>query len=92
MSLLIPVFPSLQLQEIAALSSQFEMVNTSDEDEPEDVKFSPDGGYVPRILFFTPEGELLTHVDNPKGHPQYKYYHYETPSIVTAMSEALNKY
>lgn len=78
-------------KEIADLSSQFEMVNVADEEEPQEAKYSPDGGYVPRILFFAPHGEFKGHVNNPKGHPQYKYYHYDTPSIVAAMNSALSK-
>jgi len=40
--------------EIFALSQKFVMVNTMDDDEPkaEDDRYTPDGGYIPRILFF----------------------------------------
>lgn len=41
-----------QSKRIAELSKHFVMVNAYDNDEPEDDHYAPDGGYVPRTLFF----------------------------------------
>ncbi|XP_012276071.1 thioredoxin domain-containing protein 12-like [Orussus abietinus] len=72
---------SLKLSE---LSSRFVMVNV--DNGPDSVRnrgvFHPDGKYVPRILFFTPEGRLLREAYNRHARdPKYKYF-YSNPSHV----------
>lgn len=45
-------------KEIAEMSKNFVMINLMDDEEPKDPNFTPDGGYIPRILFFSPDGTL----------------------------------
>lgn len=47
-------------------------------------KFQPDGKYVPRILFFTSDGDLITEAYNkhPSADPDHKYF-YNTPVQLT---------
>jgi len=53
--------------EIATLSKEFVMVNANNGADPSsDAGFSPDGSYVPRILFLNPAGELFVDVINEK--------------------------
>ena len=76
-------------KEISDLSRKFVMVNANNGEAPSnDLRLSPDGSYVPRILFLNPRGELLSDVINEGGNPNYKYYHYEAESIVTSMKKA----
>ncbi len=76
-------------KEIEALSGQLVMVNSADESKFTETEFSPDGGYVPRILFFDPEGNHLEEIVQRSD--KYKYFHYDPSSIVTAMKEAVEQ-
>ncbi|KAJ6662553.1 hypothetical protein lerEdw1_011690 [Lerista edwardsae] len=46
-----------------------------DEEEPKDDTFSPDGGYIPRILFMDPSGRVHPEIINERGNPSYKYFY-----------------
>ena len=50
-----------------------------DDEEPSDSKFTPDGGYIPRILFLDSNGDVNQDITNVRGNPKYKYY-YPEPS------------
>jgi len=72
-------------KEIEKLSDKFNMVNTIDDDEPKGDQYSPDGGYIPRILFMDTEGTVMTQHINKGGNDKYKYYYPATSGIVAAM-------
>jgi protein-disulfide reductase (glutathione) len=65
------------------------MVNLGDKDEPNEAIYKPDGGYIPRVLFFHPDGSLLKDIINDEGNEKYKYYHFSTETIVSAMRQVL---
>jgi len=57
----------------------------------QDSKFAPDGGYIPRVLFLSPAGEVLD-VTNVEGNARYKYYYGAPSQIVSAMKTALTRF
>ncbi|CAG0880866.1 unnamed protein product [Darwinula stevensoni] len=70
-------------------SMDFILVNCHDEDDPtkaDGERFSPDGGYVPRVLFFDADGDLMD-VHN-KGKTINKYYYPLESELLAAMYEA----
>lgn len=74
-------------KEIEQLAVNFVMVKSADESEFADEQFSPDGGYIPRILFFDDAGRHME--DIVQREDKYKYFHPDPSSIVKAMSQAL---
>ncbi|XP_022087741.1 thioredoxin domain-containing protein 12-like [Acanthaster planci] len=76
---------------IRDLSKKFVMVNVMDDDEPNDSKYIPDGGYIPRILFLNQAGEVQTDLINQRGNPKYKYYYSDANGVLNSMQEALKK-
>jgi len=76
-------------KELAEMSAKFVMVNVMDDQEPQDDLYKPDGGYIPRILFFDPKGNLLKDVINETGNAKYKYYYSDVKSIMASMKSVL---
>jgi len=77
-------------QQIEELSSKFVMINVMDDEEPSDPKFAPDGGYIPRIVFVNPQGEVRNDVTNPLRPDKYKYFFSTADEVVVAMKQALS--
>ncbi|XP_067677409.1 thioredoxin domain-containing protein 12-like isoform X2 [Haliotis asinina] len=78
-----------ETKDIISLSKQFIMVNTENEEEPSEKQYSPDGGYIPRILFLDPEGNVRKEFINENGNDKYRYYYPDTEDIVTSMNKVL---
>ncbi|KAE9412943.1 hypothetical protein Angca_007037, partial [Angiostrongylus cantonensis] len=79
---------SPEISDLIALSKKFVMVNVQDDDEPEDKKYAPDGGYIPRILFLGSDGEPLR-TNNERRYKNNKHFYPLIPQVVEGMERAL---
>lgn len=74
--------------EVAKLAEKFVMVNVEDDEEPEGAEYSPDGGYIPRILYIK-NGEVQKDVYNTGGSDKYKYFYSNADAVVAGMENAV---
>lgn len=79
----------LTSREIDQLSNYFVLIVLKDDAEPNDPAFAPDGGYVPRILFLTPTGQVIQEVFNRQGDAKYKYFYRSAASLVESMRKVI---
>uniref|UniRef100_A0A7I4Y4G3 Thioredoxin domain-containing protein n=1 Tax=Haemonchus contortus TaxID=6289 RepID=A0A7I4Y4G3_HAECO len=80
-----------KMPELIELSKKFVMVNVEDDDEPEDDKYAPDGGYIPRILFLDTDGEPLK-TNNQAKYKNNKYFYPLVPQVLDGMQRALDEF
>lgn len=76
-------------KEIEALSEKFVMINSHDESLFNGAPFVPDGGYIPRILFFTPKGDLM---EIQAKRDKNLYFYPGAEQVLDAMNRALKLY
>ncbi|PAV87939.1 hypothetical protein WR25_03715 [Diploscapter pachys] len=76
---------------LVELSKKFVMVNVQDDEEPEENKYAPDGGYIPRILFLDTNGNLLK-TNNEKKYKNHKFFYPLIPQVINGMERALDEF
>jgi thiol-disulfide isomerase/thioredoxin len=76
---------------LVTLSDKFVMINVDQDLEPSSQQYGPDGRYVPRVLFFDPQGELDQDLLNASRR-RYKYYYSPQDDLVGAMRQALERH
>ena len=71
------------------LSKDFVMVNIMDEDEAEMEQHTPDGSYIPRVIFYNPATGKADHsVYNKKVNPDYKFFYQNEKVLFEGMRNA----
>ena len=75
---------------IRAEMGSFVMVNALDDEEPAEAWAKPGGaGYIPRVLFLTPQGDVMEDVQS--GNEQYKYFYGGPEGIAASMRVAAQR-
>lgn len=69
-------------------SERFVMVNIDQDEEPQSLRYGPDGQYVPRILFLDAQGQVDATLSNA-GRKKYKYFYMPQDDLVGVMQQAL---
>jgi protein-disulfide reductase (glutathione) len=76
---------------LAETSERMIMVNVDQDQTPEALRHGPDGQYIPRVLFFDPQGHLDADLSNP-GRKKYKYFYTPQDDLVGMMKQALDRH
>ncbi len=76
---------------LAETSERMVMVNVDQDQTPEALRHGPDGQYIPRVLFFDPQGRLDADLSNP-GRKKYKYFYTPQDDLVGMMKQALDRH
>jgi len=69
-------------------SERFVMVNIDQDEEPQSLRYGPDGQYVPRILFLDAQGQVDATLSNAARN-KYKYFYMPQDDLVGLMQQAL---
>ncbi|XP_034944107.1 thioredoxin domain-containing protein 12-like isoform X2 [Chelonus insularis] len=76
------------------LSNYFVMINVENSSDILSYykEYTPDGKYVPRILFFTYDGQLIHNAYNrhPDADPNHRYYYSSPAQIIDVMQQVID--
>lgn len=81
------------LPAVVEQAKQFVMIRLdADKNRELGAQYSPDGGYIPRTFFLSPDGELDTSLRAHDGKFQYFFGESDSVPLLTKMAEAQKKY
>jgi protein-disulfide reductase (glutathione) len=69
-------------------SERFVMVNLDQDEDPQSLRYGPDGQYVPRVLFLDAQGRVDATLSNA-SRSKYKYFYMPHDDLVGVMQQAL---
>jgi protein-disulfide reductase (glutathione) len=75
---------------LVAASERFVMVNIDQDEEPQSLRYGPDGQYVPRVLFLDAQGQVDATLSNATR-SKYKYFYMPQDDLVGVMQQALTR-
>jgi len=80
-------------QQLKLYAKHFVISNVEDDDEPWEEEYQPDGKYIPRVIFTSPDGEVLDEIVNDKAeYDGYKYYYTNPAQVMTSMRKVMDIY
>lgn len=83
--------PAFSDPEIEELSQHFVMVNADQDVEPKMLEYAPDGEYIPRVVFLSPEGvEDLTLTNEARE--RHRYFYTPSDDLAGVMRKALSRH
>jgi protein-disulfide reductase (glutathione) len=84
--------PTFGGSKVEQLSEQFVMVHVDQDAHPEVALYSPDGQYIPRVLFLDSDGNIDPQLQNPNGRDRFRYFYTPQDDLVASMREALDRH
>eukprot|EP00121_Abeoforma_whisleri_P006847 Awhi_evm1s6236 len=63
-----------------------------DDEEPKGSEFTPDGGYIPRVLFLDSDGKVHPELKAIGGNPKYGYFYSDTKLLEKTMDAVVLKF
>ncbi|MEM6293000.1 MAG: thioredoxin family protein [Myxococcota bacterium] len=83
--------PMFADDEIQKLAQGFVMVNVDQDKEPRSLQYAPDGEYIPRVVFLSPEGvEDLTLTNERRT--KHRYFYTPSDDLAGMMRKALSRH
>lgn len=83
--------PSFFDPALEQMSERFVMINVDQDQEPEVLRYGPDGQYIPRVVFLDSSGKLDPELKNPTR-SRYHYFYMPQDDLVAAMQRALDRH